>query len=743
MFKKFLILNIFLLFSLLANAEEVKNILVEGNQRVSKQTIQLYGGIDIGKDYTSQDLDRILKNLYETEFFEDVSVDLTNNTLKVIVREFPVVNQLIIVGEKNKKYKEEIKKLINLKEKKSFIKSNLAEDVDRIKKLYASIGFNFIKVETKVNRIDNSNLDLIFIIEKGKETKISSINFIGDKKIKSNRLRSIIASEEDKFWKIISRNTKFSENLINLDLRLLSNYYKSLGFKDVQIESNLASINKEGNVDLVYSIEAGQRYSIQKISTNLDTTFDKKIFLPLENIYQKYIGDFYSPFKIKKILEEIDEIIDKNNLQFVEHNVEESLEGKNVNIVFNIFEGEKFLVERIDISGNTITNEDVIRGELLLDEGDPFTNLALEKSIAEIKARNIFGKVDYKVSEGNEKNLKKIDISIEEKPTGEISAGAGVGTNGGTFLISVKENNWLGEGKQVGVEFEVDNESILGTISYSDPNYDFLGNSISYRLSSEENDKPDQGYENSIQSFRLSTSFEQFKDVFATLGLSAAYDDLRTDNSASSSLKKQSGTFSEIAGNYAFTFDSRNRAFMPTSGSVISFGQAYPFIADRTYLSNTFSASGYKSFTSDIVGATKFYFSSINGLNDDDVRLSKRKGLSSRRLRGFEKNKIGPRDGTDHIGGNYVASLNFEANLPNLLPEKSNTDVSLFLDFGNVWGVDYDDSIDESNKIRSSTGIAASWLSPIGPMTFTLSQNLSKADSDETESFNFNLGTTF
>ena len=289
MFKKFLILNIFLLFSLLANAEEVKNILVEGNQRVSKQTIQLYGGIDIGKDYTSQDLDRILKNLYETEFFEDVSVDLTNNTLKVIVREFPVVNQLIIVGEKNKKYKEEIKKLINLKEKKSFIKSNLAEDVDRIKKLYASIGFNFIKVETKVNRIDNSNLDLIFIIEKGKETKISSINFIGDKKIKSNRLRSIIASEEDKFWKIISRNTKFSENLINLDLRLLSNYYKSLGFKDVQIESNLASINKEGNVDLVYSIEAGQRYSIQKISTNLDTTFDKKIFLPLENIYQKYL----------------------------------------------------------------------------------------------------------------------------------------------------------------------------------------------------------------------------------------------------------------------------------------------------------------------------------------------------------------------------------------------------------------------------------------------------------------------
>ena len=135
--------------------------------------------------------------------------------------------------------------------------------------------------------------------------------------------------------------------------------------------------------------------------------------------------------------------------------------------------------------------------------------------------------------------------------------------------------------------------------------------------------------------------------------------------------------------------------------------------------------------------------SAINGLGDDDVRLSKRKGLSTRRLRGFEKNKIGPVDGNDHIGGNYAAALNFEANLPNFLPEDTNTDVSLFLDFGNVWGVDYDDTIDESNKIRSSTGVMASWMSPIGPMTFTLSQNISKASTDETERFNFNLGTTF
>ena len=184
--------------------------------------------------------------------------------------------------------------------------------------------------------------------------------------------------------------------------------------------------------------------------------------------------------------------------------------------------------------------------------------------------------------------------------------------------------------------------------------------------------------------------------------------------------------FDEIAGNYGFTFDKRNRAFMPTSGSIVSFRQSLPVYADKSFLSNTFSTSTYKSFNEDIVGASKFYLAAVNGLGSDDVRLSKRKGLSSKRLRGFERNKIGPVDGSDHIGGNYAAALNFEANLLKILPEDTNTDLSLFLDFANVWGVDYDSSLDDSNKIRSSTGVMANWMSPLGPITFVLSQNLSK-----------------
>ena len=316
------------------------------------------------------------------------------------------------------------------------VKSFLARDVDLIKKLYSSVGYNFAEVEAKLKKIDENNYDLLIDINRGDQTKISSINFIGNNSVRGKRLRDVIASEEDKFWKVISRNTNLSENLINLDIRLLSNYYKSLGFYDIKINSNLAELDKSGKARLVYSIDEGTRYTINKISTNLDKVFDKEIFFPLNKSYKKYIGDYYSPFKIKKLLEELDRLIEFNNLQFVEHNVQEDIQNDSINITLNIYEGPKDLVERINITGNNVTNEDVIRGELILDEGDPFVNLLLKKSIAKIKARNIFNDVTYEVTDGSKKNLKIIDINVEERPTGEISAGAGVGIGAGVGLCS-------------------------------------------------------------------------------------------------------------------------------------------------------------------------------------------------------------------------------------------------------------------------------------------------------------------
>ena len=738
------ILILFITFTSISYAEIIKGIKITGNDRVSEETIKVYGAIDEGKtDYSKQDLDKILKNIYETNFFKNVSVEIKNQFLIIDLEEYPVINQLVLLGEKANRIKEQIKKIIKSKEKNSFIQNNLINDINTIKSLYSTIGYNFAEVTTKVKELDAKNLDLIFEINRGEITRISKISFLGDKKIKEKRLRDIIASEENKFWKFITRNTRFNENLINLDKRLLVNYYKSIGYYDVKVTSSSVQVQDKEKVNIVYTIDAGQRYTIKKITTNVDSVFSKKLFFPLEKIYNKFVGDYYSPFKIKKILDEIDLLIESNNLQFVEHEVQEIIENDEITLSFNIREGEKVLVERINILGNNVTNENVIRSELLVDEGDPLTETSLNKSIAKIKSRNIFKSVDSVVKNGSKNNLKIVDIKVEERPTGEISAGAGIGTNGGSFAINISENNWLGEGKKINFELELSEDSLKGQINYQNPNYDLLGNSLNYNLTNVTNDKPDQGYENKLLSTGISTSFEQFKNIYTSLGLDFSYDDLRTTNNASSSLKKQEGEFLELAGNYGFSYDQRDRAFMPTSGSIVRFNQVLPIVADKPFIGNTISSSSYNTISENIVGAAKFYVTAINGLDDENVRLSKRKLLSSSRLRGFEKGKIGPVDSNDHIGGNYAAAFNLEANLPNLLPESTNTDISVFFDAGNVWGVDYDETIDDSNKLRSSSGVAASWISPLGPMTFIFAQNLSKATTDKTEFFNFNLGTSF
>ena len=742
---KFLTLIFIFFFNIsYLNAEIVSQIEIKGNKRVSEETVKVYGNIKpVGSDFTKADLDKILKDLYSTNFFEIINVQIKNQKLIIDLKEYPVVNELILTGEPSNKFKDQIKKIISTKAKGSFIENNINNDIKTVKDLYSSLGYNFAKVETKIRKIDDDSLDLIFDIDRGEITKISKISFTGDKRVRDKRLRDVIASEEDKFWKIISKNTKFSENLINLDKRLLLNYYKSIGYYDVEVSSTSAEIQDTANVNIIYTINAGTRYTINKISTNVDKVFDKEIFYPLNKSYKEVTGSFYSPFKIKKILDEIEELIEINNLQFVEHEVQETIENDQISLMFNIKEGTKILVERINILGNSITNENVVRSELILDEGDPFTELRLDKSIANLKSRKIFKTVKPTVKSGSSNDLKIIDIRVEEQPTGEISAGAGIGTNGGSFAMNIKENNWLGEGKKIGLEFEVSKESLKGEFSYVNPNYDLLGNSIRYRLANITNDKPNQGYENSLLVAGVGTAFEQYKNIYTNLGLSATYDDLRTDSSASDSLKKQKGQFSEISIDYGLTYDKRDRSFMPTDGSIIRFNQALPLYADKPFIGNTFSSSTYRSLGENVVGAAKIYLDTITGLNDEDVRISKRRSLSTNRLRGFEPGKIGPIDGTDHVGGNYAASLNLEASLPNLLPDSSNADIGIFLDFANVWGVDYDSSLDESNKLRSSTGVAMNWLSPVGPLSFVLATNLSKASTDQTQTFNFNLGTSF
>ena len=531
------------MFSFSLSAEVVQRIEVKGNDRFSKETVVVYGEITLKKDYSALDLNKVLKNLYETNFFEDIKISLNNGTLNITVKEYKIINAIIIEGEKSTQVKELVLSKLELKPKESFIESQLSEDIDSIKKMYASMGYNFTDIDAKIKNFSNNRVNLIYFLKKGKKTNIAKINFLGDKKVKDKRLRDVIVSEESKFWKFLSKNTHLNSSNVELDTRLLTNYYKTLGYYDVQVLSSNAEVSENNFTILTYTINAGTRYKVTKISTNVNNVLDSKLFLPLEKSYTKMVGKYYSPFRVKKLLDELDALIASNDLQFIEHSVNEILENDSIEIKINIYEGKKQLVEKVVIKGNAVTDESVIRSELMLDEGDPFNKLKLDQSIAKLKSRRLFKNVVPKVIEGTRKDQKIIEISVEETPTGEISAGAGIGTNGGSLSFVVTENNWLGRGVNVSTSVDVSQETFRGSLNVTDPNYKYSGNSLNYFASSSSNDKQDSGFKNNIIQTGVGTKFEQYNDVYLSPSISFSYDDLKVKSTASKSLKKQEGTF--------------------------------------------------------------------------------------------------------------------------------------------------------------------------------------------------------
>jgi outer membrane protein insertion porin family len=723
----------------------LKKFEIIGNSRISNETIKVYGEIEINKNYSDDDLNALIKRLYDTRFFSNISTSFLNGVLKINVKENPIINSIIIEGEEAKKYKKVILRMLALKEKGSYIESDINQDVQAIKNFYKSLGYYTAEVAANIQELgdDKNIINLIYSIEKGARNKISKVYFIGDKgKARDKRLRDVITSEEARFWKILSKNIYLNPDRIELDKRLLKNYFLGLGYYNVEVLSSSVELKNELNVELTFSINAGQRFRIKKLSTDITPVFDKTIFKSLSSEFNKFAGAYYSPFKIKKILDKIDEIIDNNKLQFVQHSVSETLNKDGIDIVFKIFEGRKIQIERVNIVGNTVTNDSVIRSELLIDEGDPYSDVKVEQSISRLKARNLFKTVKYKLNDGSSKDLKVMEIKVEEKPTGEIAAGAGVGTEGTSFNFSLKENNYLGRGLGVDASLYMTEHSVRGGLSMTEPNFRNSGNLVWGGLTSLNTDRPDSGYENTLTQFNLGTKFEHLTNLYVSPNLTLAFDELRVTDNASSSMKKQAGNFNELTFGYGIEKDNRDRPFMPTSGSIVSFDQKLPLYSDQASIYNSVSYTKYHLFTENVIGALKFYGANITAI-EDDVRLSRRLHISSRRLRGFESHKVGPKDGADYVGGNYATALNFEAALPNLLPESTQTEIAVFMDMGNLWGVDYDSSINDSSGIRSSVGVSSNVYTPIGPLSFVFAQPITEESTDITQSFKFQIGTSF
>ena len=376
-----------------------------------------------------------------------------------------------------------------------------------------------------------------------------------------------------------------------------------------------------------------------------------------------------------------------------------------------------------------------------MDEGDPFNKILFDKSISNIKAMNIFKTVNYKSIE-NENSNKIIDIIVEESPTGEIFAGVGTGTTGSNITAGIKENNYLGLGIKLDTNATITDDTIKGKFSVINPNYRNSDKSLKTVIESSADDFFTlNGYKTKKTGITIGTEFEQKSDMFINLELVNFYEDLETSSTANSIIKKQEGTYFENLLTYSIKYNKLDQNFQPSDGYLNSFSQTLPIIADEPSFQNKFTSAAYHSLSDNVILSAHFYLNTINSF-DDNVRISKRVYVPSRRLRGFESGKIGPKDGKQFIGGNYASALNLNSTLPNVIFENENIDFNLFIDLANVWEVDYDSSLD-SSKVRSSAGIAINWFSTIGPLSFSYAIPLTEAKTDVTENFRFQIGTSF
>ena len=740
-----LFLYFFYLTSVLAVEVKKSDIKIIGNKSISKETVLNYANSK-KEILNTDDLSIFQKKLFETNFFSKVDVKISGNEVIVHLSENPIVEYLVITGlEKNQDLIKRVEKIITLKENNIFSEFLLNNDIKSIYELLSAVGYFKSTVEYKVNQIKNNKVNIFLDIKLNQKFFVKNIFFIGDKKISTSDLRSIISTTEKSWLDLFGNSSVPSVDRINFDISSLKNFYLSKGYYDVQISNGSIDIVEKNMANITFVINAGDRYVFDKIIINNKSVSLKNEDLLFFNKKTKSIeGNNYSPKSIGNLLKTFNDYFSQNNILLNTDYSLNKLSPAKISVTFNITDiNEKRLINNIKVNGNEITEETVIRNAIFFSEGDVFNSFNISRSLDSLKSLNIFKKVNIDTKdEENTKNIN-VNISVEEKPTGEISAGAGVGTAGAVISFMLKESNLFGKGINSDISLSLGTEKVMGRVGLSDRNYNNKGNSLSGSLYISQYNYDNSKYDNKIIGSDISTSYEVFKDITLETGFSADLDSIDVQSGASDLIKSRDGNYTTTKFFYNVYHDKRNRKYQPTSGYTTGFGQGLAtLLSDVPYITNSLFGSVYNEFADGFLGTFKYKVKSINSFGDKDIKLSDRIFLSGSELRGFTPRGTGPTVGNDHVGGNYSYSTSVATTVPNGLPDSWGTKSNIFFDAANVWGTDFSGALD-NNKIKSSFGVGAEWVSPLGPLSVTYSVPVSKDSTDSIENFTFRIGGIF
>lgn len=743
----------------------VNRIVVQGAQRIDQTTVLSYLPIRPGDTVDAAVLDVAVRTLSRTGLFANVQLGVQNGDLIVQIVENPIINQVVFEGN-SALSQDKLTEEVTLKPRGIYTRAKVQEDVGAIVELYRLQGRISATVTPKLVQLEQNRVDVIFEINEGQQTGISAVNILGNDAFSDRDIRGVMVTERSQWWKFFSSNDNYDPNRLEYDQEQLRKFYTNRGYYDFRIVSSVAELQPDDQAfQITLTMDEGDRYNfgdVKVITENdrLNADFLKAL-VPIRT------GDLYESDKIESAVDALTFAAGSAGYAFVEINptYRANPDTDTVDVTFNVSEGQRVYVDRINVVGNTRTIDPVIRRELMLTEGDAFNRALMERSRNNLRALGFFSDVTVAEERGSAPDRSVINVNVSEQPTGELSVGAGFSSvDSFTVNLGISERNFRGRGQNVVARLEWGSLRQQVDFRFTEPK--FLGRDLRagfdlfhsrYDLS----EYSSYDYRSTGGGLRLSYPLNGYT-LFSTRYFLKS-DEIIVPNSycdaggfGSSALCDQVGSYLNSSVGYTLQVNRTNDPVRPTRGWAGSLRQDFAGIGgDVNYIRTEADASYYYGITPQWVVSLQGSTGYVSGWNGDPIRINDRFFKGGNSFRGFETAGMGPRDldTTDALGGNFYAIGTVELTVPNYLPEQYGIKTSLFADVGTLGVLDDrytltstgtpDATIVDELSLRASAGVSIHWRSPMGPIRFDISKVLAKEDYDKTESFRFSTSTQF
>ncbi|GIU66119.1 outer membrane protein assembly factor BamA [Candidatus Phycosocius spiralis] len=769
----------------------INNVVVEGNQRIETATVLAYVAIQPNETFNAERIDIALKTLFATGFFANVEFEQRDQTLVIKVVENPTVNQVLFEGN-SAVTKDKLEKEVQIKPRSWFTQNRVQADIRRMQEVYRRSGKFAATIVPKIKILPSNRVDLIFEINEGRTTGIRKVDFIGNQAFSDDRLKGVVVTQESEWWRFFSSKDNYDPDKLDYDREQLRKFYLNEGYYDFRVKSAVAELTPDQKDFFVtYAIEEGAKYTFGDISVN---TKNSKLsgdvlraFVPIRS------GAVFERDLVEKAIEAITFAAGSSGYAFVDVRPRESADRdkRKVNIVFDVDEGPRVYVERIDIIGNSATLDQVIRRELRLAEGDAFNRVLIDRSKNRVKALGFFKEVEIEEKPGSLPDRTVVEVKVEEQPTGELAFSVGYSSQEAyNFAISISQRNLRGRGQFLRFRVEASSRTKNIDIRFTEPR--FMGRNIAAGVdifSVEQDYIREAGFLTNSTGIGLRGGFPLAED--RSLGLRYTYrNDTNKIPSIScfnpdgtpvfnaSSLCRNLGKTTTSSVGYEFNWDRRNDPRQPTRGFDLSLSQDFAGVGTGIkYHRTELSAGIYRGLFPGWRASARLSAGNINGWDGDNIRVNDRFFKGGQSFRGFEIAGIGPRtvfsvrapDNSqpdklsknvqitygDALGGKIYGIATFELTVPTPLPESYGITAALFLDTGTLGKLDPIDKVSfninygtyqntrDGLALRASAGLSINWISPFGPVRFDFSNPFLKEVYDKTETFRFSTATNF